>query len=564
MHPITKAFAIGLLLICLFPSWGFADTRRGNDYLVSTVNPIASDAGAAVLAEGGNAIDAAVAAALTLAVVDGHNSGIGGGCLILIRTADGKIVAIDGREEAPAAATRDMFVIDGVLDPKASQVGPLAVGVPGALAAYAKAIDRCGSVPLARVLEPAIENARDGFLISEPLAKALLAHAPALAKFAGSRAVYFHPNGKACRQGERLVQADLARTLQRVSELGVQDFYAGEFAAKLSDWMRENGGLITTNDLASYRAKIREPIRSTFRNRTIVGFPPPSSGGVHVVQALNLLETFDMKAIEAESPQRAMHIVSEVFNRIFADRAYWLGDSDYVRVPRQLTSKAYAQQLASSIDPNQSTNVKQHGNPPLWNQDVFGRHTTHVAAADAAGNWVAITATVNTSFGSKVIVPGTGVVLNNEMDDFSIQAGVPNAFGLVGAANNAVEPGKRPLSSMSPTIVLDEDGDPMLTLGAAGGPKIITQVILGILRYVEYGQTLEDSVANPRFHHQWRPNQLGLEAGMPRSSARVLAEMGHDVRTLPTGGVMQAIARTGDGDLVGVADPRIPGKVAGK
>jgi len=548
---------------CLVASLAKADTRYGDEYLVATVNPLASDAGAAVLAQGGNAVDAAVTAALTLAVVDGHNSGIGGGCLILIHTADGKLVAIDGREQAPAAATRDMFVLDGQLDPKASQVGPLAVGVPGALAAYGKALEQCGTVSLARTLEPAIENAREGFVINESLGRSLQQHAPVLSRFEGSRGVYFKPNGKIHHHGDRLVQTDLANTLQQISENGLKAFYAGEFASKVGDWMQQNGGLVTADDLASYRAIVREPIESTFRGRTIVGFPPPSSGGVHVAQALNLLENFDLKAIHNESPNQAIHIVAEAFNRVFADRAYWLGDSDFAKVPRQLTNKEYAKQLASSIDLDRATSVKQHGTPPLWNQDLFGRHTTHIAAADSAGNWVAITATVNTSFGSKVIVPGTGVVLNNEMDDFSIQAGVPNAFGLVGAANNAVEAGKRPLSSMSPTIVLDANRQPVLTLGAAGGPKIITQVILGIIRHFEYGQPLADAIANSRFHHQWRPNQLGLESTMPRSTARALVKLGHEAHTLPSGGVTQAIARTDDGKLVGVSDPRIPGKVAG-
>lgn len=560
--PNLPAAAV-LVAFCLLAAHASADTGYGDEYLVATVNPIASDAGAAVLAEGGNAVDAAVTAALTLAVVDGHNSGVGGGCLILIHTADGKLVAIDGREQAPAAATQDMFVIDGELDPRASQVGPLAVGVPGALAAYAKALEQCGTVPLARTLQPAIKNAREGFIINESLGRSLRQHARVLSQFEGSREVYIKPNGKVHRRGDRLVQTDLANTLQQVSEEGLQAFYAGEFASKLGQWMHQNGGLVTADDLASYKAVVREPIESTFRGRTVVGFPPPSSGGIHVAQALNLLENFDLKTIHKDSPNQAMHIVAEAFNRVFADRAYWLGDSDYVKVPRQLTNKDYARELASSIDPHRATTVEQHGTPPLWNQDVFGRHTTHIAAADAAGNWVAITATVNTSFGSKVIVPGTGVVLNNEMDDFSIQAGVPNAFGLVGAANNAVQAGKRPLSSMSPTIVLDANRQPVLTLGAAGGPKIITQVILGIVRHLEYGQPLEDAVANPRFHHQWRPNQLGLESTMPRATAQALVKLGHEAHTLPSGGVTQAIARTDDGKLVGVADPRIPGKVAG-
>ena len=448
-----------------------AHTATAEHNMIATVHPIATDAGLAVFREGGNAVDAAVTAALTLGVVDGENSGIGGGCLILIRTADGKFTAIDGREMAPAAANKNMFVRDGKPMPTASQTGPLASGVPGALAAYKVALEKCGSIKLARALAPGIKAARDGFEISAGYANAVRGEKKNLYKFEGSRAIFFRSDGNPIAAGDRLVQTDLANTYQQIAEHGTDYFYRGEVAKKIGDWMAANGGIMTAADFGKYEAKIREPLRSTYRGYQIVGFPPPSSGGVHVAEILNILETFDLQSIAQKDPAEGTHIVSEAFKLAFADRAHWLGDSDFVAVPRGLTSKEYAKQLAAKIDPKRAIDVKSHGSPPNFSQDVFGRHTTHIAAADAAGNWVAITATVNTTFGSKVIVPGTGVVLNDEMDDFSIFPGMPNAFGLVGAENNSVAPGKRPLSSMSPTIVLDKDGKPVMTVGRGRGAK---------------------------------------------------------------------------------------------
>ncbi|WP_442481892.1 gamma-glutamyltransferase [Aeoliella sp. SH292] len=541
-----------------------ADTFVGQKFAVATVNPIATEAGVEVLREGGNAVDAAISAALTLAVVDGHNSGIGGGCLILIRTADGRLTAIDGRERAPAKATPDMFVIDGKLDPMASQTGPLASGVPGALAAYDKAAKLCGSKPLSRLIEPARHAAAGGFVIDSRLGAVIAGTKEKLRKFPGTRAVYFKPDGTVYREGDRLVQKDLAGTLANVQEHGIDGFYRGKTAEQIGEWMQANGGIMTADDFANYEAVERTPLRTTYRGYTIIGFPPPSSGGVHVAEALNMLEGYDLAAINKRSSVDATHLIAEVMTRVFADRAYWLGDADYVDVPRGLIEKAYAKQLATTIDLDRATPVPTHGTPPEWRQDLFGRHTTHIAAADAAGNWVAITATINTSFGSGVIVPGTGVVMNNEMDDFSIQPGVPNAFGLVGAENNAIAPGKRPLSSMSPTIVLDEQDQPLMTIGAAGGPKIITQVLLGVIRYLDFGQSLADALATPRFHHQWRPNELGLESTASDEWREELASRGHRVTTLPSAGVSQAIAKTKDGRLMAVSDPRVPGKADGE
>jgi gamma-glutamyltranspeptidase/glutathione hydrolase len=560
-----RVFALAICAALIAAGRAPAYEATAKNGMVATGHALATEAGVEVLREGGNAVDAAVTAALTLGVVDGNNSGIGGGCLILIRSSDGRLTAIDGRETAPMAATKDMFVRDGQPILGASQTGPLAVGVPGALAAYELAVERCGSMRLARLLEPGIEKATDGFSIRGGLASTIASTAADLQKFPGSKAIFLHANGTPRRKGERLVQSDLASTYRKIASDGPSWFYRGPFAEKCGEWMAEHGGILTAADFAGYEPQLREPLETTYRGYTIIGFPPPSSGGIHVAQVLNILEAFDLREMERRDPTESTHVVAEAFKLAFADRAHWLGDSDFVRVPRGLIAKKYAGELAARIDRAKATPVPTHGAPPEWQQDVFGRHTTHIAAADAAGNWVAITATINTAFGSKVVVPGTGVVLNNEMDDFSIMPGVPNAFGLVGAENNCVAPGKRPLSSMSPTIVLDAERQPVLTIGAAGGPKIITQVILAIVRYLDFQQPLAEAVASPRFHHQWRPDSLVVERGLPPAVIAGLQHRGHAIEEIDpkSAGRTQAIAKERDQELTGVADPRGDGAAAG-
>jgi gamma-glutamyltranspeptidase/glutathione hydrolase len=550
--------------LCVMHATALAHTATGEKWMAATVNPLATDAAVAVFREGGNAVDAAVTAALTLGVVDGFNSGIGGGCLILIRSADGNLIAIDGRETAPAAATKDMFLRDGRPIPDASTTGPLASGVPGALAAYQLAVEKCGTMNLARLLQPGVRAATDGFPLSQGYAKNIKDHAKIFRRFEGSRAVFLSPDGQPWPEGHRFVQPGLANTYRHIAERGTDWFYRGPFAEKVGAWMAANGGIMTAADFANYQAKLRQPIKTTYRGYQIIGFPPPSSGGVHVAEILNILEPFDLRAIEKRDPVEASHIMLEAFKLAFADRAYWLGDSDFADVPMGLIAKSYARELAGKIDPKRAVEVAGPGSPPGWKQDFFGRHTTHIAAADAAGNWVAITATVNTSFGSKVVVPGTGVVLNDEMDDFSIMPGVPNAFGLVGAENNSIAPGKRPLSSMSPTIVLDSAGRPFLAVGAAGGPKIITQVVLAIVRIIDFQQPLAVAIEGLRFHHQWRPNKVAFEEGMVPKLVEGWKARGHTVDQISTAGRSQAIIINPAGQFTGVSDPRVAGKAAGE
>jgi gamma-glutamyltranspeptidase / glutathione hydrolase len=559
-RPFAPCFALLAALAALGAS-ASAEVARGSRGIVSSGHPLATEAGLQVLKNGGNAIDAAVAVALTLGVVDGHNSGIGGGGFMLIRRANGELVALDGRETAPAAATRDMYLRNGNADTSLSQTGALAVGVPGALAMYSRAVRDYGRKPLAGLLLPAARIAGEGFPIDVVYAQKLRATAAVLQRFEGSRAIFLKPDGQPFAAGDVLRQADLARTYRAIAEHGPEWFYGGPFAQTVADWMRRNGGILTVADFKNYVMTSRPPITSTYRGRTIVGFPPPSSGGVHVAQILNMLETFDLAALDPAGERQ--HVIAEAMKLAFADRAHWLGDPDFADVPRGLLDKDYARLLASRIRVDRTLAVAGHGTPPDADPRFFGRHTTHFSVADAEGNWVACTQTINTAFGSKVVVPGTGVLLNNEMDDFSIQPGVPNAFKLVGAEANAIAPGKRPLSSMSPTIVL-QNGQPILAIGAAGGPTIISQTVLNLVALIDFGQPLEVTLAQPRLHHQWRPDELRIEQALPADVRAGLAKRGHTFNEETNYGVSHAVGRSSDGrEFVGAADRRAGGKAAG-
>lgn len=564
------------------PSVGAPSFKNG---AVATVHPLATQAGVDALKAGGNAIDAAIATALTLGVVDGQNSGIGGGCFITLHLADGRLLAIDGRETAPAAATRDMYLRDGHAVPALSQHGALSVGVPGQLAALAYISTNFGRLPMSRHLAAAARLAEDGFEVTrsyEGRLSGALKEIESLSPepFAEFRRVFTHGNGKGgidgWRMGERIVQNDLARTYRGLATEGVAMFYHGDFARATAGWMHANQGLLTQADFAAYQPKLRQPIRTRYRGHDIVGFPPPSSGGVHVGQILNILENYDLKKLGNGSADM-VHVVAEAMKLAFADRAHWLGDPDFTRVPQGLIASGYAKDLAARIRLNKATPVVEHGTPPRATEDVFPRvnstppsapdakHTTHFSTADSQGNWVACTATINTTFGSKVVVPGTGVVLNNEMDDFSAEPGAPNAFGLVGAEANAVAPGKRPLSSMSPTIVL-KNGRPILSVGAAGGPTIISQTLLAIIQRIDFDADLATALAQPRFHQQWKPDELVVEKSMPEGVRTELARRGHALKVVNQLGACQAVGLRNTGGTLrfeGAHDPRVEGSADG-
>jgi len=480
---------------------------------------------------------------------------------MLIRLPDGSVIAIDGRETAPDAASRDMFVRDGKPDPALSQTGALAAGVPGALAAYDHAARHYGKMPLRTHLTVAAQLARNGFNLTRTYARRLAETAEELGRFEASRSIFLKPDGAVHQEGDVLTQADLAKTYEAIAEGGIEWFYQGPFAERTGDWMKTHGGLMTAGDFRSYPVKLREPIRTTYRGHEIVGFPPPSSGGVHLAQVLNILEPFDLKSMGAGSAD-FIHVVTEALKLAFADRAHWLGDSDFAPVPRGLVSSAYAAKLAKRIDLKRASSVPRHDVPEQAGDDLFGKHTTHFSVADAAGTWVACTATLNTSFGSKVVIPGMGVLLNNQMDDFAIAPGTTNYFGLVGGNANAVAPRKRPLSSMSPTFVL-QAGRPVLSVGAAGGPTIISQTLLAILHTVDFGMSPSEALAQPRFHHQWQPDELRIENTVKPRVLRELERRGHKLKVVESLGATQAVGWDAkQRGFVGASDPRGEGRAA--
>jgi gamma-glutamyltranspeptidase/glutathione hydrolase len=547
-----------VILLLLGLPLGQAAGRTG---AAVTVHPLATKAAMNAFERGGNAVDAVVAAALTLGVVDGFNSGIGGGCFMLIHKPNGRFAAIDGRETAPAAASRDMYLRDGKANPELSRTGALAIGVPGALAAYDLAIRQHGNIDLAEHLGQAATIAEQGFALDDAYLSRLGQVVKKLRKFPGSARIFLNAEGNAWPSGHRLKQPDLAKSYRNIARHSADWFYRGPFALKTEQWMSANGGLINRKDLASYKAKRREPVRTIYRGHEIVGFPPPSSGGVHVAQILNILEPFDLASMAPDSAE-FVHLVTEAMRLAFADRAHWLGDADFAAVPKGLASKKYARRLAKKIDPTKAATVDAHSTPSNAGTDLFGKHTTHFSTADTEGWWVACTATVNTTFGSGVVIPGTGIVMNNEMDDFSAQPGAPNVFGLIGAEANAIAPGKRPLSSMSPTIVL-RDGKPIFTVGAAGGPTIITQVVLAIIQVVDFGKSPTEALGRARFHHQWKPDRLLVEKALGQAVIDALRAKGHTVEIVNTLGAAQSIGLGQDGKAFsGSPDPRGRGAFA--
>ncbi len=543
-----KSFTAGLWLFLATITAHGEEYRQG---MVAAVHHLASEAGVEAMRQGGNAVDAAVVTGLVLGVVDSHNSGIGGGSFMLIRRPDGEIVALDGRETAPAAATADMFVRNGHAVPELSRTGALAVAVPGQVAVFYEAVTRYGKLPWSYHCEAAAKIAEQGFPVPRAYASRLASVAGDLAKFPSSRAIFLHADGTPLQEGEMHKQPDLAKALRALGAGGPDWFYRGEFAQAVAQWMRANGGLVTEADFAAYAIKRRTPLETTYHGHRIVGMPPPSSGGVHVAQILNILE-----AKGAGKPEDFTHTVAEAMKLAFADRAFWLGDPAFTKVPRGLVDKEYGRSLAAKIDVTKVTPVKDHGTPPRADEHIFEKHTTHFSSADAAGNWVACTSTINTSYGSKVVVPGMGVVLNNEMDDFAAEPGAPNAFGLVGAEANLPAPGKRPLSSMSPTIVF-EGQRPILAIGAAGGPTIISQTLLSILHILDEGDTPAQALARPRFHQQWSPDELRIEKAMPEAMKADLRRRGHVLNEVEFIGSTQAVGQPeAGGPFLGAHDPR--------
>jgi gamma-glutamyltranspeptidase / glutathione hydrolase len=538
------------------PAWTLrARPATAKHAMVVTAHPLATEAGVEILKQGGNAIDAAVAVAFALEVVLPDAGNIGGGGFIVHRSASGEVLALDYREAAPAAATHDMYLDSaGNLTDK-SLVGHLASGVPGSVAGLYTAWKRLGSLPWPALLAPAIRLAT-GHIVDSARSRDIASDRELLIRFPASRA-QFLPNDSAPPPGTLWKQTDLARTLQLISDSGPDVFYRGQIADLIVAEMQRGGGLITKNDLRAYRAKWRTPVELTYRGYTIYSMPPPSSGGVTMGEILNILEGYD--TIPAFGTPAYEHLLAEAMRRAFIDRNHWLGDPDFVQMPiERLLSKSYAASLRSEIDP-------QHATPtPQSITTGGGVHTTHYSIVDAKGNAASVTTTLNGGFGSGVTVTDAGFLLNNEMDDFAAAPGKANMYGLVQGEANAVAPGKRMLSAMTPSIVLDRNGKLLLVVGTPGGPTIITTVAQVILNVLDQGMSLADAVAAPRIHHQALPDVIRYERdGLSEATVNALEAMGHKMEMRRgMSGIVAAIANTAGG-WVGVADPRYAGGALG-
>ncbi|MFB3921752.1 MAG: gamma-glutamyltransferase [Terriglobia bacterium] len=546
-----------LLLIAALPAYSFNPVAARHGMVVSS-QPLASEVGAEILKAGGNAVDAAVAVGFALAVTHPEAGNIGGGGFMLIRLASGDSVVVDYREEAPAAATRNMFLdTHGELIPDSSTVGALAAGVPGTVAGLALAHQKYGKLSWARVLKPAIRLAAEGFPVSYELSESLRADRELLSKFEETRRIFLR-DGKLYEAGEVFRQPELARTLRRIAAGGPAAFYRGSIARAIAASMEKHHGLIKLDDLRRYQAKVRQPLRGDFRGFEILTVPPPSSGGVGLIEMLNVLEPMDLG--EPNSFQ-SIHEIAETMRRAYADRAAYLGDADFVSVPVMgLTSKKYAAQLRDDILQARAELPVQAGRPA----DFESSQTTHFSVIDAAGNAVANTYTLNGGYGNGMTVEGAGFLLNNEMDDFAAKPGQPNMFGLVQGEANAVGPRKRPLSSMTPTIVV-KDGKPRLILGSPGGGTIINTVLQVLLNVVVFKMNVRQAVTAPRFHHQWMPDRLTLEHwGFSADTVQKLREAGYQLHFRDRMGACEAIEIDPEtGWRFGAADPRAAGKAVG-
>ncbi|MEN2387846.1 gamma-glutamyltransferase [Comamonas sp. A7-5] len=529
--------------------------------MVASEQELATQIGVDILKAGGNAVDAAVAVGFALAVALPNAGNIGGGGFMMVHDArSGKDIALDFREVAPKGASRNMYLdaAGKVIDGK-SLYTHYAVGVPGTVAGMTHALSRWGSMPLARVMAPAIALADKGYPVSVTLAKTLDQEKKNMGRWPATQAVFWK-NGAPLQSGERLVQKDLAQSLRLISQQGAKAFYEGAIAQKIVTEMAPHANALSLQDLRDYKVAEREPVRGSYRGYQIVTMPPPSSGGAHLIQILNMMERWPMNQWGADSAQ-SVHYMTEAMKLAYADRSEYLGDPDFVKIPlKGLISKSYASELAASIKPQQARPGKdiRPGRPQPYESD----QTTHYSVVDKAGNAVAVTYTLNTNFGSGIVARGTGILLNNEMDDFSAKPGVANAYGLVGGDANAVQAGKRPLSSMTPTLVL-KDGKPVLVTGSPGGARIITTVLQQVVNHIDFGMNPAEAAATPRFHHQWTPDELRVEKGFSPDTLALLRQWGHKVALKASMGRTQTI-EIRDGLLRGASDPRNPdGKTMG-
>jgi gamma-glutamyltranspeptidase/glutathione hydrolase len=527
---------------------------QGREGMVVTSHFLATEAALEVLKKGGNAIDAAVTAAFSLAVTQPRSGNIGGGGFMLISSEQkDEVVAIDYREKAPSRATADMFLnTEGEADSERSRYSHLAAGVPGTVAGLALALEKYGTISLKEALAPAIHLAEKGFVVTPRFSAGLKEKEAMLKRWESSGKIFYKPDGSFYEPGERFIQKDLAATLKRISEQGAKEFYEGKTAELLVAEMAKHDGLITMEDLKNYSPTIREPVKGTYRGYDIYSMSPPSSGGVHVVQILNMLEGYPIAEYGHNSAQ-TIHLMAEAMKLAYADRSFYLGDVDFIKVPLNgLISKEYAAARRKTINPEKAvpSNTITPGKP----QPYESNETTHFSIVDSFGNAVSNTYTINFSYGSGIVAEGAGFLLNNEMDDFSAKPGVPNAYGLIGGEANKIEPNKRMLSSMSPTIVKHQ-GRNFLVTGSPGGSRIITTTLQVIMNVIDHGLNIQSAVAAPRIHHQWLPDELRIEEGISIDTIKILQEKGHKVEQQEAMGAIQSIMIK-DGVMFGGADPR--------
>jgi gamma-glutamyltranspeptidase/glutathione hydrolase len=523
--------------------------------MVATQEALASDIGLKILKEGGNAVDAGVAVGFALAVTLPRAGNIGGGGFMMIYDAkQGKTVALDYREKAPSSATRDMYLDEeGNAVSDLSRYHGLAVGVPGTVAGLLKALEEHGTMSRGQVMAPAIALAEDGIEVTAGLSESLTALSDRLQKWPSTKKVFFKPDGSAYQPGERLKQPELARSLKLIAAQGADGFYKGETAQKLVKAVNDAGGRMSLQDLSDYEAIAREPVKGNYRGYEVVSMPPPSSGGIHIIEILNILEGYPLKDYGQNSAQ-TIHLMAEAMQLAYADRAEYLGDSDFIDVPASgLTSQAYADKLRALIDPNKATPAAtiKANNPLPYESD----QTTHFSIVDKDGNAIANTYTLNFSYGTGLVAEGTGILLNNEMDDFSAKPGVPNGYGLLGGEANAVEANKRPLSSMSPTLVF-KDSKPYIVTGSPGGSRIITTVTQILSNVIDHDMNIAEATHAPRIHDQWLPDEIRIEKALNIDTVRKLESMGHTVSPQSAMGSTQSIMITPNG-VYGSSDPRI-------
>jgi gamma-glutamyltranspeptidase/glutathione hydrolase len=542
---LTLVIFIGVLRA---PESGLA--QRGATGLVVSDSQLATKAGMEILERGGNAVDAAIATAFTLAVVDPAASGLGsGGFMVIYQAKDHRAHALDFRETAPEAARSELYMKGGKTVPSLSLTGALAVGVPGEVAGLVQALKRFGTMPLPLLMIPAIRFASEGFPLNATLRYSIERESSAMKRFPELGRVFLSKN-EVPAEGEILRQPELADSLKAISQHGVDVFYQGWIAQAIIETLKREGGVLTLEDLKNYKTVWREPLIGRYRKRSVITMPPPSSGGVALLQMLNVLEDYQLSQIPHNSATY-LHLVAEAMKHAFADRAQYLGDPDFVKAPiSMLLSKDYAAWIRGRISTVKTHPAKFYG---LGNMKVEQGGTTHFSVLDRFGNAVACTLSLNTRFGSKLLVPKTGIVLNNEMDDFAIHAS-GNVYGLVGNEANSVQPKKRPLSSMSPTIILRGDR-PELVVGAAGGPRIISATLQTILNVLDFHMPVKEAVQAPRIHHQWMPEQLNLEAMISPETKNSLERRGHAVQERSVLGIVQAIVAERS-RVTGAVDPR--------